>query len=77
VSQGTARRQLLPGAALVLILPPKERARMGTPADYTILVLLVAIGVGLWTVLDRINQLQRDVEDLKRKNGVIDPPAAD
>lgn len=50
---------------------------MGTPADYTILVLLVAIGVGLWTVLDRINQLQRDVDDLKRKNGVIDPPAAD
>ncbi len=50
---------------------------MGTPADYTILVLLVAIGVGLWTVLDRVNQLQRDVEALKRQNGVIDPPGAD
>lgn len=50
---------------------------MGTPADYTILVLLVAIGVGLWTVLDRLGQLQRDVEDLKRKTGSIDPPAAE
>ena len=50
---------------------------MGTTADYTILVLLVAIGVGLWTVLDRITQLQRDVDELKRKNGVIDPPAAE
>ena len=50
---------------------------MGTPADYTILALLVAIGVGLWTVLDRVTQLQRDVEELKRKNGLSDPPAAE
>jgi hypothetical protein len=61
----------------VRIFALKEHARMGTPADYTILVLLVAIGVGLWTVLDRVSQLQRDVEELKRKNGVIDPPAAE
>lgn len=50
---------------------------MGTPADYTIIVLLVAVGVGLWTVLDRLTQLQRDVDALKSKNGVIDPPGAD
>ena len=50
---------------------------MGTPADYTILVLLVAIGVGLWTVLDRLAQLQRDVDALKQKNRVNDPPAAE
>ncbi len=47
---------------------------MGTPADYTIIVLLVAISVGLWTMYDRIVQLQRDVEALKRKAGVVDPP---
>lgn len=47
---------------------------MGTPADYTIIVLLVAISVGLWTMYDRIVQLQRDVEVLKRKAGVVDPP---
>jgi len=49
---------------------------MGTPADYTIIVLLVAISVGLWTMYDRIVQLQRDVEALKRKAGVVDPPPA-
>jgi hypothetical protein len=50
---------------------------MGSPADYTIIVLLVAIGVGLWTVLDRLNALQRDVDALKRKADVIDPPSGD
>jgi hypothetical protein len=44
---------------------------MGSPADYTIIVLVVAVGVGLWTVLDRLAQLQRDVDALKTK---IDPP---
>ena len=48
---------------------------MGSPADYTIIVLVVALGVGLWTLLDRVGQMQRDVEALKRKLGVIDPPA--
>ncbi len=49
---------------------------MGTPADFTIIVLLVAVGVGLWTVIDRLGQLQRDVDALKRKAGVEEPPAA-
>ncbi len=47
---------------------------MGTPADFTIIVLLVAVGVGLWTVLDRVGQLQKDVEALKRRAGVEDAP---
>lgn len=49
---------------------------MGTPADYTIIVLLVALGVALWTVLDRLGQLQRDVEALKRRAGMSsdEPP---
>jgi hypothetical protein len=48
---------------------------MGSPADYTIIVLAVAIGVGLWTLLDRVGQLQRDVEAIKRKLGANEPPA--
>ena len=48
---------------------------MGSPADYTIIVLLVALGVGVWTLLDRVGQVQRDVEALKRKAGAADPPA--
>ena len=51
----------------------QETTCMGTPADYTILVLLVAVGVALWTVLDRLAQLQRDVDALKQR-GVEDPP---
>lgn len=47
---------------------------MGTPADYTIIVLLVAVAVGLWTMFDRIAQLQRDVDALKRKAGIADAP---
>lgn len=47
---------------------------MGTPAEYTILVLLVAMGVGLWSMFDRIGQVQRDLEALKKKLGVGDPP---
>jgi hypothetical protein len=50
---------------------------MGTPADYTIIVLLVAIGVALWTVLDRLGQLQRDMDALKRRNGVVEEPPRD
>jgi hypothetical protein len=45
---------------------------MGTPADYTIIVLLVAVGVGLWTLLDRVGQLQKDLDALKRRAGVDD-----
>jgi hypothetical protein len=47
---------------------------MGSPADFTIIVLVVAIGVGLWTLLDRVNQLQRDVEALRRKLDAPPPP---
>ncbi len=49
---------------------------MGGPAEYTILVLLVAAGVGLWTVHDRLAQVQRDVEAIKRKLGADDAPPA-
>lgn len=49
---------------------------MGSPAEYTILVLLVAVGAGLWTVYDRLVQVQRDVETLKRKLGAEEPPEA-
>ena len=47
---------------------------MGTPADYTVIVLLVAVGVGLWTALDRLAQLQRDVDALKRRAGIDETP---
>ncbi len=50
---------------------------MGSPAEYTILVLLVASGVGLWTVHDRLAQVQRDVEAIKCKLGVDDAPVQD
>lgn len=50
---------------------------MGSAADYTIIVLAVAIGVGLWTLLDRVTQMQRDLDAIKRKIGVSDPPAAE
>jgi hypothetical protein len=48
---------------------------MGSPADYTIIVLLVAMGVGLWSMFDRLAQMQRDIDTLKKKLGVNDPPA--
>jgi hypothetical protein len=76
VSQGTGARQPLPDRGPVRMLRGLRR-NMGTTADFTILVLLVALGVGLWTVLDRLNQLQRDVDALKRQNGVVDEPPAD
>lgn len=48
---------------------------MGSPADYTIIVLLVALGVAVWTLLDRVGDLKRDVEALKKKLGADEPPA--
>lgn len=48
---------------------------MGTPAEYTILVLLVALGVGLWSMFDRLGQLQRDLDAVKKKLDVADPPS--
>lgn len=47
---------------------------MGSPADYTIIVLVVALGVAVWTLLDRVGELKRDVEALKKKLGVEDQP---
>ena len=47
---------------------------MGTAADFTIIVMLVVIGVLLWSIWDRIGKIERDVDALKRKAGVIDPP---
>lgn len=49
---------------------------MGSPADYTIIVMLVVIGVLVWSMLDRLAVLQRDVDALKAKLGVVDPPPA-
>lgn len=42
---------------------------LGSPADYTIIVLAVLIAVGVWTLIDRVGQLQREVEALRRKLG--------
>lgn len=42
---------------------------MGSPADYTIIVLLVVMGVALWTALDRLAQMQRDLDAIKKKLG--------
>lgn len=50
---------------------------MGSPAEFTILVLLVGMGVGLWFMFDRVVQMQKDIEALKRKLDVMDPPSAD
>lgn len=47
---------------------------MGSPADYTIIVILVVMGVLVWSMLDRLTTLQRDVDALKAKLGVVDPP---
>ena len=48
---------------------------MGSPADYTIIVMLAVVGVAVWTLLDRIGQLQRDVDVLKKKLRAGDPEA--
>ena len=50
---------------------------LGTPADFTILVVVVVIGVVIWFIWDRTAQLQRDMEVLKKKLGVYDPPPGD
>lgn len=47
---------------------------MGSPADYTIIVLLVVLGVAVWTLLERVSELARDVEALKRKLGADEAP---
>ncbi len=40
---------------------------MGAPVDYVILVVLVPMGAALWTLLDRVSQLQRDLEALRHR----------
>ncbi len=50
---------------------------MGSAADFTIIVMLVAGGVGLWSLFDRIAVLQRDLEAIKRKLGANDAPPPD
>lgn len=47
---------------------------MGSPADYTIIVMLVAIGVGVWSIWDRLGAVQRDLDALKRKPDERDQP---
>lgn len=49
---------------------------MGTAADFTILVLVLGVGVGVWTLFDRLGQVQRDLDALKKKLGADDPPGA-
>lgn len=48
---------------------------MGSAAEYTIIVLLAALGAGLWTVYERLSQMQRDLDAVKRKLDVHEPPA--
>lgn len=38
-----------------------------TAAEFTIVALLVLAGAGLWMVFDRLGQLQRDIEALRRR----------
>ena len=47
---------------------------MGSPADCTIIVLLVVLGVAVWTLLERVGELQRDVAALKSKLDADDAP---
>lgn len=39
------------------------------------IVMLVVIGVAVWFMWDRVAQVQRDMDALKRKLGVIEPPS--
>lgn len=50
---------------------------MENAADYTILVLLVVAGAALWTLLERVSLIQRDLEAVKRRLGADEPPAQD
>lgn len=49
---------------------------MGTPAEFTIIALLVVAAAGLWMVFERLGQVQRDMETLKRRLDIQDPPQA-
>lgn len=47
---------------------------MASAADYTIIVLLAALGAGLWTVFDRVSQVHRELEALRRRLDAGEPP---
>ncbi len=47
---------------------------MGSPAELTILVLLVAAGVALWSMHDRLALIQRELEAVRRKLEAAAPP---
>ena len=47
---------------------------MPSPAELTIIVLVAASGAGLWMVFDRLGQVQRDVEALRRRMNGGDRP---
>lgn len=49
---------------------------MGSAADYAMIVMLVVLGVAVWTLLDRVSQMQRDLEALKRKLGADEAASA-
>jgi hypothetical protein len=40
---------------------------MGSPADYTIILMLAVIGVAIWMTLDKLAELKREIAALKRK----------
>lgn len=40
---------------------------MGSPADYTIILMLAVIGVAVWMTLDKLSELKREIAALKRK----------
>jgi hypothetical protein len=40
---------------------------MGSPADYTIILMLAVIGVAIWMMLDKLAELKREIAELKRK----------
>ncbi len=40
---------------------------MGSPADYTIILMLAVIGVAVWMMLDKLAELKREIAELKRK----------
>lgn len=47
---------------------------MGSPADYTIIVMLVIVGVALWSTMDRLTALARDIDAIRRKLESERPP---
>jgi hypothetical protein len=42
---------------------------MGTAADFTIIVILVVMGAALWSLLEKVAHLQRELEALRTRLG--------